>query len=313
MSNNQNQRPNPPIQSNLPRLTAQEWKFFKIFPPGYRFCPTDGELIAEYLLKKVYNQPLPPCKIMNVDLYKFHPKVLAATYVHYGETDWYFFTPRDKLCPEGANINRLADGGFWKSASAEKPVEHKGVIIGSKRVLDFYIGKQPNCVKTHWKMHELVVKNSLRMPEINPDAEESNMRLDDIVLCRIYKTSRKLNDPGAEEIGDDHEIIGDDNDPGGLEPQIHAEFRPANNVLLPSGDNDYQQSPYQHQQNPYQYQQSAGCSQPLQQQPLQNDQPLQPPQNDQPFRQQPPQNIYWFFPGPPPDGFEDPVLKPEAP
>ncbi|KAL6999456.1 hypothetical protein U1Q18_000617 [Sarracenia purpurea var. burkii] len=42
-------------------------------PPGFRFHPTDEELVVHYLKKKVASAPLPVAIIAEVDLYKFDP------------------------------------------------------------------------------------------------------------------------------------------------------------------------------------------------------------------------------------------------
>ena len=47
-------------------------------PPGYRFNPTDAEIIVFYLRKKVDHQPLPPNKIIEVNLYAYDPEELAG-------------------------------------------------------------------------------------------------------------------------------------------------------------------------------------------------------------------------------------------
>ena len=42
-------------------------------PPGFRFHPTDEELVVHYLKKKAAKVPLPVTIIAEVDLYKFDP------------------------------------------------------------------------------------------------------------------------------------------------------------------------------------------------------------------------------------------------
>ena len=51
---------------------------FDTFPPGYRFCPTDDELVRFYLNKKVSNEPLPPNQIVETNLYHHNPEFLAG-------------------------------------------------------------------------------------------------------------------------------------------------------------------------------------------------------------------------------------------
>lgn len=42
-------------------------------PPGFRFHPTDEELVVHYLKKKATSLPLPVAIIAEVDLYKYDP------------------------------------------------------------------------------------------------------------------------------------------------------------------------------------------------------------------------------------------------
>lgn len=47
-------------------------------PPGFRFHPTDEELVVHYLGKKVAMEPLPVSIIAEIDLYKFDPWELPS-------------------------------------------------------------------------------------------------------------------------------------------------------------------------------------------------------------------------------------------
>lgn len=49
-------------------------------PPGFRFHPTDEELVVHYLKKRVASVPLPVSIIAEVDLYKFDPWELPGMY-----------------------------------------------------------------------------------------------------------------------------------------------------------------------------------------------------------------------------------------
>ena len=48
-------------------------------PPGFRFRPTDDELVMYYLLRKCGGLPLAAPVIAEVDLYKFDPWQLPGT------------------------------------------------------------------------------------------------------------------------------------------------------------------------------------------------------------------------------------------
>lgn len=53
-------------------------------PPGFRFHPTDEELVIHYLKRKASSAPLPVAIIAEVDLYKFDPWELPGTYTYTG-------------------------------------------------------------------------------------------------------------------------------------------------------------------------------------------------------------------------------------
>ncbi|CAI0428124.1 unnamed protein product [Linum tenue] len=161
-------------------------EYFDSFPPGYRFCPQDEELILDYLKKKVLGEELPMNKIMEVNLYRHDPDTLA-TYSKCGEKDWYFFTPRDRKYPNGDRPNRAAGDGYWKATGADKRIMWDGEVIGLRKALVYYTGKPPKGVKTNWIMHEFKVVSST----LPPRAPRTNMQLDDYVLCRIYKKAEK--------------------------------------------------------------------------------------------------------------------------
>lgn len=42
-------------------------------PPGFRFHPTDDELVLHYLCRKCASQPISVPVIAEIDLYKFAP------------------------------------------------------------------------------------------------------------------------------------------------------------------------------------------------------------------------------------------------
>lgn len=49
-------------------------------PPGFRFHPTDEELIVYYLCNQATSKPCPASIIPEVDLYKFDPWELPGIY-----------------------------------------------------------------------------------------------------------------------------------------------------------------------------------------------------------------------------------------
>ncbi|KAL4191629.1 hypothetical protein AMTRI_Chr07g81550 [Amborella trichopoda] len=167
-------------------------------PPGFRFHPTDEELVMHYLCRKCASQPIAVPIIAEIDLYKYDPWQLPGVAV-YGEKEWYFFSPRDRKYPNGSRPNRAAGSGYWKATGADKPIglgpskSNNKKAVGIKKALVFYSGKPPKGQKTNWIMHEYRLADVDRAPRKN-----NNLRLDDWVLCRIYNKKGSLEKASRE-------------------------------------------------------------------------------------------------------------------
>lgn len=156
-------------------------------PPGFRFHPTDEELILHYLRNRSVASLLPVSIIAEVDIYKFDPWDLPAKAV-FGEREWYFFSPRERKYPNGVRPNRAAASGFWKATGTDKPISSGNENIGVKKALVFYKGRPPKGLKTDWIMHEYRLAESENSNNYKPiRLGDLSMRLEDWVLCRIYK------------------------------------------------------------------------------------------------------------------------------
>ncbi|GLU10388.1 hypothetical protein SLE2022_271980 [Rubroshorea leprosula] len=178
----------PPPGSRRPdtNFIDDDNEYFKSLPPGYRFKPFDEELIIHYLNNKIHDKPLPRNKIKEVNLYKHNPETLAGKFPLYEEKEWYFFTPRDRKYPNGGRPKRDTGDGYWKATGADKKIyndDSRKIEIGYRKALVFYEGKAPNGVKTDWIMHEYRASGAP-----SPKNKETKpMRLDDVILCRLYK------------------------------------------------------------------------------------------------------------------------------
>ncbi|GLT88240.1 hypothetical protein SLE2022_062750 [Rubroshorea leprosula] len=163
--------------------------YFNSFPPGFRFKPTDLVLVQEYLNKKLWNQPLPPNRIHEVDIYKFSPQELSVRFrlLKDREEEWYFFTPREKKYKNGSRPDRSTVNGYWKPTGVKvKVIDEQGKEIGERRSLEFWEGRQPNGKKTSWKMHEYEVPPPFRRTR-------HDMLLDECILVKIYNSAKDKN------------------------------------------------------------------------------------------------------------------------
>ncbi|XP_031255986.1 NAC transcription factor 29-like [Pistacia vera] len=154
----------------------------QLLPPGFRFHPSDEELIVHYLKNKVTSTPLPASIIAEINLYKYNPWDLPKKAL-FGEDEWYFFTPRDRKYPNGARPNRASASGYWKATGTDKPILTScgTKSIGVKKALVFYKGRPPKGFKTDWIMHEYRLLDTMAWTP----KRKGSMRLDDWVLCRV--------------------------------------------------------------------------------------------------------------------------------
>ncbi|XP_059430174.1 NAC domain-containing protein 1-like [Corylus avellana] len=180
--------------------SVDDEEYFRNLPLGYGFYPEDDVLIEEYLKPKLFNQPLPRNLINDIDIYLHSPDFLAETYKHCGCGDeeddedqikeWYYFTPRYRKYPKGNRPRRSAGDGYWKATGRERQIKDKVKnIIGFWKTLVFFKGKPPMGQKTNWIMREYRLNNP---PPLRPTNDI--MKLDDCVLCRMYKKKVYLNE-----------------------------------------------------------------------------------------------------------------------
>ncbi|CAI0548312.1 unnamed protein product [Linum tenue] len=122
-------------------------------PPGFRFHPTDEELVAYYLKRKINAQKIELEIIPEVDLYKCEPWDLPGTLIT-PDMEWYFFSPRDRKYPNGSRTNRATKSGYWKATGKDRKVNSQMRSVGMKKTLVYYRGRAPHGSRTDWVMHE---------------------------------------------------------------------------------------------------------------------------------------------------------------
>ncbi|CAL1386623.1 unnamed protein product [Linum trigynum] len=125
-------------------------------PPGFRFHPTEEELLHYYLRKKVASDRIDLDVIREVDLNKLEPWDIQER-CKIGSTpqnDWYFFSHKDKKYPTGTRTNRATAAGFWKATGRDKIIYSSYKRIGLRKTLVFYKGRAPHGQKSDWIMHE---------------------------------------------------------------------------------------------------------------------------------------------------------------
>ncbi|XP_050238610.1 NAC domain-containing protein 86 [Mercurialis annua] len=154
-------------------------------PPGFRFHPTDEELVNYYLKRKISGQEIELDIIPEVDLYKCEPWELAEkSFLPSRDPEWYFFGPRDRKYPNGFRTNRATRGGYWKSTGKDRRVNSQNTAIGMKKTLVYYRGRAPQGIRTDWVMHEYRLDTSAIQ--------------DCYALCRVFKKNGICEEQGGQ-------------------------------------------------------------------------------------------------------------------
>ncbi|OVA03906.1 NAC domain [Macleaya cordata] len=201
-------------------------------PPGFRFHPTDEEIITHYLTRKVLNIKFTATAIGEVDLNKSEPWDLPKQ-AKMGEKEWYFFCQRDRKYPTGMRTNRATEAGYWKATGKDKEIyKGKGCLVGMKKTLVFYRGRAPKGEKTNWVMHEYRLDGKFSYYNLPKTAK------DEWVVCRVFhKNNGVKKSPYSgllrmNSIGDDLLMINSPSLPPLMDPPNFNSNRPGSSYLI---------------------------------------------------------------------------------
>ncbi|KAL9437095.1 hypothetical protein AB3S75_023019 [Citrus x aurantiifolia] len=121
-------------------------------PLGFRFRPTDEELVDFYLRMKINGRNDEVSVISEIDVCKREPWDLPdLSVIKTKDREWFFFCPQDRKYPNGHRLNRATAAGYWKAT-----------------------GK-----RTNWVMHEYRATAD--------DLDGTKPGQSAFVLCRLFK------------------------------------------------------------------------------------------------------------------------------
>ncbi|KAM7490040.1 hypothetical protein LguiA_032961 [Lonicera macranthoides] len=214
-----------------------------IVPTGFRFVPTDDELV-KYLICKIRNEPL-PCEgiISETDVFGDRPPwelFGGSDHHHYdhGDVRYFFTTIKKKTKNSKKNMKRnVGDIGTWhgetKGIGIKDPKTRQ--VIGNRKAFNFKLKdmrsstskrRRSNSDDSRWLMMEYSLDGvSLKYKKPGPD----------YVLCRIKK--KNLLQKQQEEEDEDCDSNMDDNAAADVVSGTPTTFIP------PSGSNNVSYRP----------------------------------------------------------------------
>ncbi|XP_039157971.1 uncharacterized protein LOC104419846 isoform X2 [Eucalyptus grandis] len=169
-------------------------------PVGYRFRPTDEELINHFLRRHVLGYRDDPCIIPETPfVHKFDPWHLPRLFrersiVRSKEAEWWFLSRLLFKTQKNSKYDRQTPSGHWKTTGQEKKINAKSTnrLIGTMRNLVFIENEGSSAKETVWVMHEYCLH----------DNYGANFLDQKFVLCRlINKRDEFIDDSTSVEAG----------------------------------------------------------------------------------------------------------------
>lgn len=151
----------PATMNSLPVVYMTSMPTLISLPVGFRFHPTDEELINYFLKLKIQGYDSLVQHIAEVDICGYEPwelRRLSAIQSTYPE--WYFFSRRDP------HSSRMTPAGFWKVTGPDRNIRARGSnsVIGTKKILVYHSGSVGIEFGSDWVIHEYHLDHSVDTP-----------------------------------------------------------------------------------------------------------------------------------------------------
>ncbi|EYU43023.1 hypothetical protein ABFS82_04G121500 [Erythranthe guttata] len=175
-------------------------------PPGFRFQPTDEEIVFQYLARKTFSHPLPAhILIPEINIFTLNPFEFPGN----SDEERYFFSNKEGNNRKGNTVqsSKATCTGYWKATGSAKRINcsKKAMpIIGIRKSLVFYKTKKNSnrAFRTNWTMHEyfIAVSENYSIQHKNNSLQAGTLaRIGNWTLCRIFLKKRRRNSVAASE------------------------------------------------------------------------------------------------------------------
>ncbi|XP_030934028.1 NAC domain-containing protein 74-like isoform X4 [Quercus lobata] len=157
--------------------------------PGFRFSPTDEELIDDYLKPKITGKDNKNTRRLPViDICKHEPWDLPSfARIPTKDKEWYYFTEQSLRHKKGNSKNRSTEKGYWKPTGTDRKIMSGGKVIGMKKTLVYHLGRSPNGEGTKYVIHEYRTTKEF-------DGKHPGQK--DLVLIRLFDNREKSTKGG---------------------------------------------------------------------------------------------------------------------
>ncbi|KGN56057.1 NAC domain-containing protein 96 isoform X2 [Cucumis sativus] len=199
-------------------------------PIGFRFRPTEEELVTHYLNNKILGrQHLVQC-IPQIDLFNYDPwKLPERSLLDSDNYEWFFFRSLT------SKTKRTTVSGCWRSTGDDKRIVARGTnkVIATRKILVFYQGQGKAAVKTKWVLHEYHL-----FQQDTTDISSSQMPF---VVCRLKESAEEFRSDDQRKKSKKRQVHWNgENDQPALEdfPNTHQPTQPSNyfeNEVMNSG------------------------------------------------------------------------------
>ncbi|XP_038888469.1 NAC domain-containing protein 104 [Benincasa hispida] len=166
-------------------------------PPGFRFYPTDEELVVHFLHRKAALLPCHPDVIPDLNRFTYDPWNLDGKALGEGNR-WYFYSRKIDV--------RVTDNGYWNPLGRDDPVLSTATseVVGMKKYFLFHVqDAAAGPLKTNWIMHEYRLADAAAAAASSSSSRRRGRPKRDYskwVLCRVYERDeeKEEEEDGAE-------------------------------------------------------------------------------------------------------------------